>query len=838
MKEKDLRKIPGNQTANLLEGEGQTCTQALDKEQIKASILSKLQRNFGSGIADATVRQLYNVLAHTVRDEVMARNAVSKAARKEQRGKVVYYMSAEFLVGRALHNNMVSLLNEPQYMEALEELGIDKSIIFEEEPEPGLGNGGLGRLAACFLDSLSTLKLPAVGSTIRYEYGLFRQKVVDGYQVELPDNWLEHGNIWEIPRPNDAVEVRFNGHLEEDMEDGRLVYRHLDYTTVQAVPFDMPIVGYDSCMVNQLRTWSARSTKSIDMQQFNQGLYTMAMEEKELAEVISKVLYPEDNHYQGKELRLKQQYFLSSATIQYALNSFEKKFGDDWALLPSKVAFHVNDTHPGMAIPELMRILVDEKHLEWEEAERITRRCFAYTNHTVMQEALEKWSEDLVRSLLPRIYMILQELNRRQCEFLWNVYPGQWERIGKMAIISYGQIQMANLCVYFSHTVNGVSQIHTDILRKQTFRDYYNIQPSKFIAITNGITHRRWLMQSNPGLSALLDEAIGLAWRKDPQRLQDLQPLAQDAAFQEKFAQVKEQNKQRLAEFIERNQGIVLHTDAIIDVQAKRLHEYKRQLMNILSILMLYNRIVANPNYEIVPRTFIFAAKAAPGYYQAKLIIKLINTVSKLVENHPRARQMIQIIFMENYNVSAAEVLMPAANLSEQISTAGKEASGTGNMKFMMNGALTIGTLDGANVEISQAVGRDNIYIFGLTAQEVEQGYGTYKSFELYETNAEIRQVMEQLIDGSLNPENPRIFQELYHALLFGDGGGMADPYFVIKDMPAYASAQSEVQKDYLNPSKWWRMAITNTAQSGYFSSDRSISEYNEKIWKLDPLNL
>ncbi len=813
-------------------------SQRFSKEEVKASIVGKLQRHFGCEIADATTAQLYQALASTVRDEVMARRTASRGERKKQQAKKLYYLSAEFLTGRALHNNMVSLVNEPVYLEALDELGVDKSIIFEQEPEPGLGNGGLGRLAACFLDSLSTLKLPAMGCTIRYEYGLFRQHIVDGYQVELPDNWLENGNMWEICRPAEAVEVHFGGYLQEVHENGRLKYIHMDYKTVQAVPYDMPVLGYDSNMVNMLRTWSARSPKKIDMQQFNRGQYVQALEEKELCEVISKVLYPEDNHYEGKELRLKQQYFFSSASVQHAVNDFERTYGPRWSLLPDKVALHVNDTHPGLAIPELMRILVDEKNLPWEKAEDITRRCFAYTNHTVMQEALEKWPEDMMRMLLPRIYMILQELNRRECQALWASYPGQWERIGHMAILAYGQVHMANLCVYMSHSVNGVSRIHTDILCRQTFKDFYVREPEKFVSITNGITHRRWLMQCNPGLASLIDEAIGQSWRKEPQRLIELLPFADDAAFRGKFAAVKLQNKERLSKVLSRVQGVSLRTGAILDAQAKRLHEYKRQLMNILGILIQYNRIADDPNYTITPRTFVFAAKAAPGYYRAKLIIRLINAVSQLIERHPRAREMMQVVFLENYSVSAAELLMPAANVSEQISTAGKEASGTGNMKFMMNGALTIGTMDGANVEIAERVGKDNIYIFGLTAGEVEQGYSTYRAHEVYETNAEIRRVMEQLIDGTLCPENPRAFQELYHALLFGDGGGMADPYFVLKDLPAYLQAQAALSRDYQNPDKWWKMAVVNTAQSGYFASDRTIAEYNEKIWHLGALKL
>ena len=812
--------------------------QCFSKDKIVATIRSKLDRHYGCEIEDASQDQLYQVIASTVRDEIMERRALSRGVRKKTGSKKLYYLSAEFLVGRALHNNMVALVNEQNYLDAFEELGIDKSVIFEQEPEPGLGNGGLGRLAACFLDSLSALQLPAMGCTIRYEYGLFRQKIVDGYQIELPDNWLANGNLWEICRADQTREVHFGGEVEAYEEDGRTKYRTVNHSTVLAVPYEMPVLGYDSTMVNMLRMWSAKSPKQLDMKEFNRGQYARAMEEKTLAEVISKVLYPEDNHNEGKELRLKQQYFFSSATVQYAVWDFLKVHGPNWDIFPDKVALHINDTHPGMAIPELIRILVDEHDLPWDQAEDIARRSFAYTNHTVLQEAMERWPVDMVKRLLPRIYMILEELNRRLCDRLWKVYTGQWERIGRMAIIGYGCVHMANLCVSMSHTVNGVSQIHADILRRTTFHDYYLVEPGRFLGITNGITHRRWLMQANPGLTQLMDEAIGTAWKKDPARMVELLPFAGDAAFRDKFAQVKRQNKLRLAERVQRVQGIALDPDTIFDVQAKRMHEYKRQLMNALHILMLYNKIVEDPNFTMPPRTYIFGAKAAPGFYRAKLIIRLINAIAELVRQHPRARQMINVVFLENYCVSAAEVLMPAAEVSEQLSTAGKEASGTGNMKFMMNGAVTIGTMDGANVEIYQAVGKDNIYIFGLFAEEVEAGYSTYRSHEMYESSAAIRRAMEQLIDGTLSPNNPHEFRELYHALLFGDGGGMADPYFVLKDLPDYLKTQMRLGRDYLDQEKWIRMAIHNTACSGVFSSDRTIAEYNEKIWHLKPLDL
>ncbi|NLG24762.1 MAG: glycogen/starch/alpha-glucan phosphorylase [Clostridiales bacterium] len=811
----------------------------MSKDEIKQAIVSKLHRHYGCGISDATGEQLFGVLASTVRDEVMNRRAMSRGERKRQKAKKLYYLSAEFLVGRALHNNMVSLVNEQAYREALLELGVSAEAIFEQEPEPGLGNGGLGRLAACFLDSLSSLRLPAMGLTIRYEYGLFRQHIVGGYQVELPDDWLVDGNIWEIYRPDQAVDVRFGGYVEHYRENGRDLYRLVDYTTVQAVPYDMPVLGYDSVMVNMLRTWSARSTKTLDMSEFSRGQYTQAIAEKELVEIISKVLYPEDNHAKGKELRLKQQYFLASASVQYAINDYENTYGGDWAGIPDKMVIHINDTHPSIAIPEMMRILIDEKGLTWEGADAIVRRTFAYTNHTVLAEALEKWPEDMMRTLLPRIYMILKEMNRRLGESLWQAYPGQWERIGQMSIIAYGQVHMANLCVAYCEVVNGVSRIHAEILKRQTFRDYYNLKPDKFIGITNGITHRRWLMSANGGLAALLDEAIGAAWRTHPDQLQKLMPLAGDAAFQDRFAAVKADNKRRLAQYLLAAQGAQIDPQTLFDVQAKRLHEYKRQLMNALRILILYNRIVDDPNLDLPPRTFIFGAKASPGYYRAKLIIKLIHAVADLVARHPRASSMIRVVFLSNYSVSAAEALIPAADLSEQISTAGKEASGTGNMKFMMNGALTIGTMDGANVEIAAAVGPENIYIFGLSAEEVEHAYqtGSYRASETYETNFEVRRAMEQLISGALSPDNPRLFQDLYHALLFGDHG-MADPYFVLKDLPGYLLSQQAAALEYQDRRLWLKKAIVNTAQSGVFASDRSISEYNERIWHLTPLQL
>jgi len=589
--------------------------------------------------------------------------------------------------------------------------------------------------------------------------------------------------------------------------------------------------------VNTLRMWSARSPKRIDLNSFGQGKYVQAVEEIELAETISKVLYPEDNHYEGKMLRLKQQYFFTSATLQYILKDFKKLHGNDFSKLPEKVCIHINDTHPGVAIPEMMRLLMDEEGLGWEEASAIVQKTFAYTNHTIMAEALEKWPEAMMKQLLPRLYQIIEEINRRFCARLWNVFPGQWERIGQMAVISYGQIHIANLCIAMSFSVNGVSMLHGEILKDETFRDFNIVMPEKFSAITNGITHRRWLMSCNPELTELIKESIGTDWIKDPEQLEKLMPFANDPAFREKFAEIKLHNKQRLAKLVKDRQGIDVDPTFMFDAQSKRLHEYKRQMLNALHILVLYNRIVNDESFTMEPRVFFFGAKASPGYYRAKQIIRFINALSELIAKHPRARKFLQVVFLENYDVSTAEILIPAAEVSEQLSTASKEASGTGNMKYMMNGAVTIGTMDGANVEISQQVGMDNIYIFGMRSDTVRDMYRerNYNPMQIYETNQEIRQALTQMIDGTLFPNNATVLQELYHSLLIGDYGNMADPYFVLKDFGSYSMAQRRLNADYADREKWLKMAITNTAMSGVFSSDRTIREYNDTIWHLDP---
>lgn len=813
-------------------------TTSFDKDSIKASIIGKLQRYNGRTIEEASNGQIYRALASTVRDQIMQKWMISREERKTNNNKRLFYLSVEFLMGRSLYTNILNLVSLDAYKQALDELHIDVDKVLQEEPEPALGNGGLGRLAACFMDSLASLDLPAMGCSIRYEYGLFRQKIVDGQQVELPDYWLGNGNVWEMPVMEDACEVHFNGHVEMGNENGRTVFRHVGYNTVEAVPYDMPLVGYDTSTVNSLRLWSARAPKRIDLSDFNHGHYVQASEEKELAEAISNILYPEDNHYEGKLLRLKQQYFFTSATLQYILKDFKKLNGTNWSKLPEKVVIHINDTHPGLAIPELMRLLMDEEGLGWDEAQQIVSRTMAYTNHTIMAEALEKWPEDMVKSLLPRIYQILVEMNKRLCARLWNFFPGEAERVGRMAIIAYGYIHMANLCVAMTFSTNGVSQLHGDILKQETFHDFYLVMPEKFSAITNGITHRRWLMACNPELTKLICDTIGTDWVKDPELLHDLAPYADDAAFREQFEKIKHSNKVRLSNFLKEHQGAIVDPNFIFDAQSKRLHEYKRQMLNALHILVLYNRIVNDPNFTMHPRVFIFGSKAAPGYNRAKQIIRFINGLSALIAKQPRASKMLQVVFLENYDVSSAQMLIPATEISEQISTASKEASGTGNMKYMMNGAITIGTMDGANVEISEQVGMDNIYIFGMRSDTVLDMYRerNYNPMTIFETNQELRLALTQMIDGTVLPDAPSALQDLYHSLLIGDWGNMADPFFVLKDFGSYSMAQRRIDADYADRDKWNRMAVINTAMSGVFCSDRTIREYNDTIWHLDPL--
>lgn len=805
------------------------------QQEIYDEITGKIMRYFGKTIEDATEMMVYKACAYTVRDEIMRKWQQSHAAVKEMQAKKLYYLSSEFLMGRLLGTNMLNLALTEDYRKVFEHIGLDINTVEAQESDAGLGNGGLGRLAACFIDSLTTLDLPAYGSTIRYEYGLFKQKIIDGYQFEQPDAWLADGYVWEIARPEEQVEVLFGGKVYTDWYEGRFSFRYENSHTVLAVPYDVPICGYNSKMINKLRLWSAKAPTDFNMQFFNEGQYTRAVEEKDMAEVISKVLYPEDNHDEGKRLRLRQQYFLVSATIQWIVRDFKYAYGPAWDIFADKIAVHINDTHPALAIPELMRVLMDNEELGWDEAWNITCKVCGYTNHTVMSEALEKWPVSLFEPLLPRIYMIIVEINRRLLEQLNEAYPGDHAKIDYMAIINrHGQISMANLCLATCHAINGVSKLHTDILTNDIFADYYRLDKSRFHAITNGITLRRWIMYANPALTQLITDSIGDAWLSDASKLSDLRKFAGDTAFCEKFAAIKLENKKALAAYIKEHNGIDVDINSIFDVQAKRLHEYKRQLLNVLHILYLYNCLTDNPSLDITPRTFIFAAKASPGYKRAKLIIKLINSVADLVNNDARIGGKIKIVFLENYGVTLAEKIMVAADVSEQISTAGKEASGTGNMKFMLNGALTIGTFDGANVEMSEQAGMENMYIFGLREDEVMARYRhqTGEVQALYASNMPLKRVLDQLIDGTLEPQQPQIFREIYHSLLFGDYG-MADPYMVTRDFDAYIEAQAQLARDYQDKALWTKKAVLNTAASGYFSSDRTIEEYNEKIWRL-----
>lgn len=806
--------------------------------ELRNEIEGKIARHFGKTMEDATPKMVYTACALTARDQIMARWAVSHKEVKKENSKKLYYLSFEFLMGRLLASNILNLMQTKTYVNALKSLGYELSDVVELENDAGLGNGGLGRLAACFMDSLTTMDLPAYGCTIRYEYGLFRQKIVDGFQTELPDTWLENGNAWEIARPEEAVTVSFGGDVHTDWSDGHFVFRTENAHTIIAMPYDVPLVGYNSKIVNKLRLWSAKAPDVMNMQEFNSGNYIRSTEEKQLAELISKVLYPEDNHTEGKELRLKQQYFLVSATLQWILNEYETRYGYDWHNLPEKAVIHINDTHPTLAIPELMRILMDDKGLGWDEALDITRRTFAYTNHTVMSEALEKWPLDMFKRILPRVCMIVEEINRRLMENLQMVYPDDFGKQKWMAVISDNQVFMANLCLATCFAVNGVSKLHTKILTSDIFADYYRLDTSRFHAITNGITFRRWIANCNPALAELITSKIGDGWIKDYTRLAKLKKYADDKEFREQFAKIKHDNKVKLAEYIKIHNGIDIDPNSIYDVQAKRLHEYKRQLLNILHIIAEYNMLKENPGMEYTPKTYIFGAKAAPGYKRAKLIIKLINSVGNMINNDERIGGKIKVVFLENYGVSIAEKLVVAADVSEQISTAGKEASGTGNMKFMLNGAVTCGTLDGANVEMLEQVGEENIYIFGLKADEVAARLRYNNSDEvktIYSTNSVLRKALDTLISGEIEPENTQMFRDLYQTLLFGDYG-YPDTYMVLRDFEEYCHIQDKISRDYRDKDKWYRMAVMNTASSGYFSSDRTIADYNDEIWHLTPI--
>ena len=804
-----------------------------DKEKFKKELESNVRMLFRRKLEEATPQQIYQAVAYSVKDDIIDNWIETHKAYEKQDKKMVYYMSMEFLMGRALGNNMINLLCYDDVRETLEELGLDLNLIEDQEPDAALGNGGLGRLAACFLDSLATLGYPAYGCGIRYRYGMFKQKIENGYQVEVPDNWLKYGNPFEIKRDEYAVEVKFGGYVDVEMRNGRQKFVQKGYQSVRAVPYDMPIVGYGNHIVNTLRIWDAEAINNFNLDSFDKGEYQKAVEQENLARTICEVLYPNDNHMAGKELRLKQQYFFISASVQRAIAKY-KETHDDIRKFHEKVTFQLNDTHPTVAVAELMRILVDEEGLEWDEAWEITRKTCAYTNHTIMAEALEKWPIELFSRLLPRVYQIVEEINRRFVIEIQNKYPGDQEKIRKMAILYDGQVRMAHLAIAGSYSVNGVARLHTDILKKRELKDFYEMMPEKFNNKTNGITQRRFLLHGNPLLASWVTDKIGDDWITNLDHLKHLKVYVDDEKCQQEFMNIKYQNKVRLAKYIKEHNGIDVDPRSIFDCQVKRLHEYKRQLMNILHVMYLYNEIKAHPDMDIVPRTFIFGAKAAAGYYTAKLTIKLINAVADKINNDASINGKIKVVFIEDYRVSNAELIFAAADVSEQISTASKEASGTGNMKFMLNGALTLGTMDGANVEIVEEVGKENAFIFGLSADQVMEyeKNGNYNPRDVYNNNQDVRQVLTQLVNGFYSPENPELFRALYDALL------EKDTYFTLLDFDSYKEAHNRIDAAYRDEEHWARTAMLQTASAGKFSSDRTIEEYAKEMWHLEKVTL
>ena len=804
-----------------------------DKEKFKKELESNVRMLFRRKLEEATPQQIYQAVAYSVKDDIIDNWIETHKAYEKQDKKMVYYMSMEFLMGRALGNNMINLLCYDDVRETLEELGLDLNLIEDQEPDAALGNGGLGRLAACFLDSLATLGYPAYGCGIRYRYGMFKQKIENGYQVEVPDNWLKYGNPFEIKRDEYAVEVKFGGYVDVEMHNGRQKFVQKGYQSVRAVPYDMPIVGYGNHIVNTLRIWDAEAINNFNLDSFDKGEYQKAVEQENLARTICEVLYPNDNHMAGKELRLKQQYFFISASVQRAIAKY-KETHDDIRKFHEKVTFQLNDTHPTVAVAELMRILVDEEGLEWDEAWEITRKTCAYTNHTIMAEALEKWPIELFSRLLPRVYQIVEEINRRFVIEIQNKSPGDQEKIRKMAILYDGQVRMAHLAIAGSYSVNGVARLHTDILKKRELKDFYEMMPEKFNNKTNGITQRRFLLHGNPLLASWVTDKIGDDWITNLDHLKHLKVYVDDEKCQQEFMNIKYQNKVRLAKYIKEHNGIDVDPRSIFDCQVKRLHEYKRQLMNILHVMYLYNEIKAHPDMDIVPRTFIFGAKAAAGYYTAKLTIKLINAVADKINNDPSINGKIKVVFIEDYRVSNAELIFAAADVSEQISTASKEASGTGNMKFMLNGALTLGTMDGANVEIVEEVGKENAFIFGLSADQVMEyeKNGNYNPRDVYNNNQDVRQVLTQLVNGFYSPENPELFRALYDALL------EKDTYFTLLDFDSYKEAHNRIDAAYRDEEHWARTAMLQTASAGKFSSDRTIEEYAKEMWHLEKVTL
>jgi len=806
------------------------------KEAFKKSVKDNVKFLYRKTIEEATQEQIFQAVSYSVKDVIIDNWLATQKAYDEQDPKIVYYMSMEFLMGRALGNNLINLCAYGEVKEALEELGFDLNCIEDQEPDPALGNGGLGRLAACFLDSLATLNYAAYGCGIRYHYGMFKQKIQNGYQIEVPDNWLKNGYPFELRRPEYAKEVHFGGYVrvEYDPEKGGNKFIHEGYQAVKAIPYDMPITGYDNDVVNTLRIWDAEPIVDFELDSFDKGDYKKAVEQENLARNIVEVLYPNDNHYAGKELRLKQQYFFVSASLQAAIAKYKKKHGDIHKLY-EKVTFQMNDTHPTVAVAELMRILMDEEGLGWDEAWEVTTKSVAYTNHTIMSEALEKWPIELFSRLLPRVYQIIEEINRRFILAIQAKYPGNYEKIKKMAIIYDGQVKMAHLAIAAGYSVNGVARLHTEILKNQELKDFYEMMPEKFNNKTNGITQRRFLLHANPLLADWITEHIGPDWVTDLPQLKKLAVYADDEKALQEFMNIKFKNKERLAKYILEHNGVEVDPHSIFDVQVKRLHEYKRQLLNILHVIYLYNQIKMHPEMEFYPRTFIFGAKASAGYATAKKIIKLINSVADVVNNDASINGKIKVVFIENYRVSNAEWIFAAADVSEQISTASKEASGTGNMKFMLNGAPTLGTMDGANVEIVEEVGAENAFIFGLSSDEVinYENNGGYDPNVIYNTDEEIRQVLMQLINGTFSNDT-ELFRDLYDSLLNTKNTDRADRYFILADFRSYADAQKRVEAAYRDEKGWAKKALLNTACSGKFTSDRTIQEYVDDIWHLD----
>ena len=811
----------------------------ISKEALKQSIIDNVKVLYKKTIDEASTEQVFQAVSYAVKDIIIDNWIKTHKAYEEKDVKVLYYMSMEFLMGRALGNNLINLGELKEVKEALDEMGFDLNAIEDEEPDPALGNGGLGRLAACFLESLSSLNYPVYGCGIRYRYGMFKQKIEDGYQVEVPDEWLKHSYPFELKRPEYACEVKFGGYVKVENVDGKDKFVQTDYNSVRAIPYDMPIVGYGNGIVNTLRIWDAEAIVNFSLSDFDKGEYQKAVEQENLARTICEVLYPNDNHYAGKELRLKQQYFFVSASVQRAVARF-KEHHSDIRELPNKVVFQMNDTHPTVAVPELMRILLDEEGLNWDEAWDIASRTCAYTNHTIMAEALEKWPIDLFKRLLPRIYQIVEEIDRRFIEKVKKFYNNDETKVANMAILYDNQVRMAYMAIAGSFSVNGVARLHTEILKSRELKDFYEMESYKFNNKTNGVTQRRFLLKANPLLADWVTKRIGKDWITDLSQMRKLTPYADDELAVAEFMEIKQQNKIRLAEYIKKHNGIEVDVNSIFDVQVKRLHEFKRQLLNILHVMYLYNKLKTDPSFDMYPTTFIFGAKAAAGYRRAKLTIKLINSVADVINNDESINGKIKVVFIEDYKVSTAEIIFAAANVSEQISAASKEASGTSNMKFMMNGAITVGTLDGATVEIVEEVGRENAYIFGLSAEEViaYEKNGNYDPKEIFNNNEEIRTVLMQLINGYYAPDDSERFREIYDSLLEDQGYDKADTYFILKDFMSYVNIQNEVNKAYQDRKTWGRKAVLQTAACGKFSSDRTVEDYVRDVWHLEKVYL